>query len=253
MTRALRLLGVTAVLVLLAGLLGVGPASAGETEPDPMFGAPAVGECYDLTLKQAYDHASPKAAVDCTGAETMFVTAVGEVPASFDWTTVDWDKKLPASLVRQLGATCDPATKKLLGTDVRRALTLYESYWFAPNESEIAAGARWFSCSVALTTSKKLLDLPAAGPAKISSSIPNALARCAKAVKGGFANVACSSSHQFRTTFAKLTKGKLTDKSLLKAAKRTCPRHVSTREWLYRGDWVSTTSFVVACSSKTRR
>ncbi|GAA4707639.1 septum formation family protein [Nocardioides conyzicola] len=251
MTRALRCLGVTAVLVLLAGLLGVGPASAGETDPDPLAGAPAVGACYDLTLKQAYGHSSPKPAVECTGDETMFVTAVGEVPASFDWADVNW-KKFPAAMSRKLTTTCDPATKKLLGTPTRRALTLWDSYWFAPNKREIAAGARWFSCSVALTSSTKLLDLPAAGPAKITGSIPDAVARCAKAVKGGFAAVACSASHQYRTTFSKVVRGKATDKSVLKAANRTCPRHVVSREWLYRTSWVTRTTFVLACSNKTR-
>ena len=72
MTRALR-------------LLGIGTASAGETVPDPMSGAPAVGACYDLTYKQAGGDSTSEATVDCGGKHTLIVGAVGQLPESFDW------------------------------------------------------------------------------------------------------------------------------------------------------------------------
>lgn len=256
MTRVLRALGLAAVLALLAGLLGVGTAAADDTEPEPLAGAPAVGACYDLTLKQAYGHFSPEAAGTCARRSTMIVTAVAELPESFDWTTVDWEAKLPAPVVAAIGATCDPAATQLVGSATRRAYTLYEGYWFAPTEEQIAAGARWLSCELALTESTRLLPLPAAGPTKVGRRIPDGIARCAKAVKavkGGYAAVACSRAHQWRTTYAKQVSGKLNDRTALRAARRTCPRHMESATWLYRTDWVSPTAFVVACSDKTRR
>jgi hypothetical protein len=253
MTRELRILGLAAVLALISGLLAVGTATAGEAVPDPMLGAPAVGACYDLTLKQANGHAAPESTVACSGRHTMAVTAVGTIPASADWATLDWDKKFPTALSRAIDATCDPAVRKLIGSEARRALTLYEDFFFAPTEAEIASGARWFSCEVVLKAPTALLPLPKGQPAKLGASIPDQVARCAKAVKGGYVNVVCSRAHQWRATYAKKIRGKPTDKTLLRAAKRTCPRHVTSKRWLYYGQYISRTAFVVGCSSRTKR
>jgi hypothetical protein len=254
MNRTLRALGATAALVLVAGLLGTGSAVAGETTSDPMGGAPAVGACYDLTLKQANLHAAPARPVPCSGRHTMVVTAVGTIPASVDWATLDLDKRYPAALRRAIDSTCNPAVRKLLGSETRRALTLYQDYFFAPTEAEIEAGARWFSCEVVLRAGNALLPMPQGQPAKLGRTIPDQVARCAKAVKSEYVSVACSRAHQWRATYTKAVRGKLTDKTLLRAAERTCPRHVTSKRWLYYGQYSSRAkTFIVGCSDKTRR
>lgn len=253
MTRALRALGIIAVLTLVTALLGTGSASAGDTEPDPLAGAPAVGDCYDLTIRQAYGHSSPEQPVSCAGRHTMVVTAVGTIPSSIDWATFDWDKKFPAALSRALDDVCDPAVRKLLGTDTARALTLYEDYFFSPAAADVEAGARWFSCEVAVQASTKLLPFPKGQPAKVGASTPDSVRRCAKNAKGSFTTVPCSQPHQWRSTFAKLVHRKLTENTMRAAAKKTCPRRVSSERWLYFANYVSTSSFVIGCTSETRR
>jgi hypothetical protein len=253
MSRVLRTLGVLAVLTLVAGLLGMGATTAVAADPDPLAGAPAAGACYALSLKQAYRPVSPEAPVACRGRHTMVVTAVGRIPASLDWTTVDFAKRLPLALVRAINATCNPAARRLIGPDRARSMTLYQDYWFAPSTSEVAAGARWFSCLVALTETTKLVPLPKGLPTKLGRRVPNKIARCAKTTKAGFPTVACTRPHQWRTAFAKVVHAPLTNKSYLRAARRTCPKHVTGRTWLYAVDPVSLSSFVVSCSIKNRR
>lgn len=249
MLRAPRALGVITAALLAGSLLGA-PALA--ADPDPNAGNPGAGACYDLTLKQAYESSSPEAPVSCGGRHTMVVTAIGELPASVDWATVDWDD-LPDALGREIDATCAPAAAKVLGPHPRRAKSLYRVYWFAPTEAEVEAGARWFSCLVAPTTSAKLLPIPDGHPRKLKAKIPNGLARCAKKVKGGFATVACSSPHGWRTTYTRAVSGKATDKNALKAARRFCPKHTRSDDWLYTTDYINAKVFVLGCSDKTKR
>ncbi|WP_028644014.1 septum formation family protein [Nocardioides sp. URHA0020] len=252
MRLAPRTLGITAVLALIVALLSLGSAAAEDTPADPLAGAPAVRACYDLTYKQAYAHDTNEATVPCGHRHTMVVTAVGKAPASIDWATLDWDKQLPAALVNAINRTCDPATTKLLGTPRKRALTLYDQYWFAPSKEDVAAGAHWFSCLVALTESTRLLPIPSGQPKKIGRKIPKRIAHCARTARTSYPTVACSRPHRWRAVYAKPIRGRLTDKRALAAAKRTCPRHVSSEEWLYFTTWVSTKKFIIGCSTKTR-
>lgn len=247
MSRVLRALGVVAVLSVICGLLAAGSAVA--ADPDPMAGAPEVGACYDLTLTQVYGVSSPEAPVGCGSRHTVVVSAVGQLPDSLDWTTID-PSHLPAALVRAVNSTCDPAIKTLVGSPTRRALSLYTSFWFAPTDADIAAGARWFSCEVVLAESRALVPLTAGQPSKVGRSVAKKVARCANA-KGNY--VACAKRHQWRTTYATTVAAKPTDRQVLRAAMRICPRHVSSRTWRYGSPIREGRSFVLICMSQTRR
>lgn len=244
-----RVLGVLAALLLVAGPLSSGSATADDL--DPTAGAPQAGACYDLTLAQVYEHSAPEAPVDCAAKHTLAVTAVGQVPDSFDWATVDW-KHLPKSVGRAVYETCSSSVDKLVGSPVRRSRTLYEWFWFAPTDTEIAAGARWFSCSIGLDTSMGLIPIPSGQPAKRGKTIPDSVAHCVKRSKGGYLVVACSRAHQWRATYTKLVHRKPTKRNVRVAAMSACPRHMSRRDWLYSTYVFSQKSFVLRCEDKTR-
>ena len=248
MSRVLRALGVVAVLSVICGLIAAGSAVA--ADPDPMAGAPEVGACYDLTVKQAYAFSSPEAPVDCGSRHTVAVSAVGQLPDSLDWASVD-RTQLPAALVKAVNSTCDPAIAALVGSPTRRALSLYTNFWFAPSDADIAAGARWFSCEVALAESHSLRPLASGQPGKLGRPVAKKVARCGDS-KGNY--VVCTKRHQWRTTYATKVTAKPTDRQILRAAVRICPRHVSSRAWRY-GSPIRNgrTSFVLICMSQTRR
>jgi len=248
MTRALRLLGVTAVLALLAGLLGIGTASAGETVPDPMSGAPAVGACYDLTYKQAGGDSTSEATVDCSGKHTLIVGAVGQLPESFDWD--DSSERYTYS-----NKICKPFWHKyyVIGKP-SSYLTLLYGVWLAPTQAQRDAGARWISCEVGIATDGVLLPLPKGGPAKATKKPASSIARCADA---RYRVTPCSKKHAWRATYAFGVTAKGKDKAvaskLEKAAARTCPRKVSSETWLRSFRPIDENRYAIACFSKTRR
>src|SRR6476661_2442799 len=217
MSRMLRALGVVAILSVICGLLAAGSAVA--ADPDPMAGAPEVGACYDLTIKQAYEFASPKAPVECATRHTVVVTAVGTLPSSLDWATID-RSHLPAALVSAVDKTCDPSVATLVGAPTRRALSLYTGYWFAPTDADIAAGARWFSCELALAETTRLVPLSAGQPSKVGRPVAKKVGRCGDA-RGNY--VLCSRTHRWRATFATTVDAKPSGKRIAAAAVRICP------------------------------
>jgi hypothetical protein len=252
MTHRPRAWGVIASLALLASLFSTGSASAGETEPDPMTGAPAVGDCYDITYKQAYGHAIAERTVDCSRRHTLAVVGVGTVPDSVDLASIDWDKPMPEALGRAMDKVCTPGTNRTLGTSkTARALSLYSQgyWWFTPTDAQVAAGARWFSCEVGIDDGRKLLPLPDGQPTRLTKPVDSDVARCAD-TRGDF--VVCSKRHAWRATTAFLVNKKLTEKSQ-KAAVGKCARRVSSREWRWSTIPTEVRQFAVACFSKTSR
>ena len=66
MTRCRVLIAAAAALVASA----LAPAPVGAQEADPMLGAPAVGQCYDLGADELAAAAYTEAPVDCAGTHT---------------------------------------------------------------------------------------------------------------------------------------------------------------------------------------
>lgn len=243
-------LGLSALLVLAGLFVGSTPATAdGARLADPMAGAPAVGDCYDLTFEQGYEHTISESTVPCTRKHTMRVVQVAQLPASVDMTDAD---AVSAAGPR----ACETSTRAYFGKDPRRSyLTLLSAWFFAPSEAQIDAGARWVSCEIAITASSKLLPLPKGAVPKATAKKPaNSIARC---VSRKNTYVPCASAHVLRATYAFTTTAKGNDKAkataIAKAANRTCPRKVKRWPSVYSGLPLTKTKAVVACYTKTTR
>lgn len=253
-SAAARLLGLgLSTLLVVAGLLvSSTPATAdGARLVDPMAGAPAVGDCYDVSYKQGYEHSIAEKTVDCDRAHTMRVVAVGQLPDSVSWTDTE-------AVYKAVRKTCDPAWLKITGKEPVTYLTLWSSWWFAPTEAQQDSGARWFSCEVALAAGEKLVDLPRGTLPRAKKKAADSVARC---VSRSNTYVACSSPHVYRAAHAFITTAKGSDKAkakaVAKAAGRTCPRKVARWTGVYSGKPVSQEKnekkVVVACYKKTTR
>jgi hypothetical protein len=246
--RIISTVAAAAAVVLLVSGLFAGAATAGESETDPMLGAPAVGDCYDLTYKQASEESTREATVDCSRKHTLLVGAVGQVPESFDWEDSADNYKYSHKI-------CDPFWKKYYDlTEPRSYLTLLRGNWFTPTEAQRDNGARWISCEIGLDTDGKLLPLPAGGPATMTRKPVDSIARCADA---RYRVTPCSKAHAWRATYAFGVKAKGSDKAvgakLEKAAKRTCSRHASSATWLRSIRYIGNSRYAIACFSKTKR
>jgi hypothetical protein len=245
MSRALRTFGVIAILALLASLFSAGSASAGEDTTDPMAGAPAVGDCYDLTYKQMYAHTVPEDPVDCASTHTAVVATVGKLPSGVTWNSPE--KKTTAAVNKQ----CTRAvTARIGGNPVLIMLSAYSWMWYAPTQAEEDAGARWFSCLVIAPEDKALTDLPAPLP-KASKHLPDELSKCFVGRK--YLRTTCADRHDWRMSYSVLVHQKLTEKNLDRASQRYCRSHVSSRGWLRSAFSVTPRSFVLGCASETRR
>ncbi len=239
--RTLRVLAAAAALVLAGSSVVAAPAQAGQ-DPAATAGAPKVGSCVDMTLKQAIAESYTGAAVSCSAAHTGLVTAVGSLPSGLDWSSSSTEIK---DLVN---ARCLSAAQKLVGPNVlQHYRSQYTRFWFRPTASQRDAGARWFSCVLAISEDSTLAELPRR-LVQLSNHLPDSVARC---VTSTYDYTTCADSHTWRSTHAFYVRGTLTKKSLDRAAGAVCPRFVTGRNWL-RSAWdISGPRFIVGCYTKT--
>jgi hypothetical protein len=247
-SRALRAaIGALALVITTSAL-----SYAGDTDdrPDPTAGAPAVGACYDITYRQASQHAIPEKTVSCRKRHAGLVAAVGRLPAGFDWTYIDPDESLSDRLNEKITGTCERATAKILGTDqVARFRSLYYRWSYRPTDAQVEDGARWFSCVIVLAEASKLLPLGRHQLRHLTNPPPSSVARCANR-RGRY--VVCAHTHAWRASWAAVVHEPLTDRRLKATVRNNCPRHVSSRSWLYASKPLTARSFVYACFAKTR-
>ena len=241
-----RLVAVAAALAATALLPATlsAPATAG-TAADPMAGAPAVGDCFDITLAQAGKFANPEDPVKCSNDHTSVVMRVGELPSRLDW---DSPKD---ELTKLASRVCLDAFDDKFGYDTLRYYrSQYQWFWFAPTTAERDAGARWFDCEISIRDDRGLIDLPRTLP-RLTKKLPNVVARC---VTSKYAFTNCADTHEWRSSYAFYATGRATERNINAAANRVCPRHVTTpRRWL-RSAWdVPGKRFIVGCYSHTRR
>lgn len=244
-----RLTGLTlAVVLAFAGLL-VGTTTASADESDPMLGAPAVGGCYNLSLKEAYQPSTSKATVDCAKKHTLLVGAVDEIPASVDW-------KDDEALWKHAQRICNPFWNKQMTTSyVTRYYTLLQPIWLMPTKAQQADGARWISCMAGVSTGTAFVPTTTATLPKASKKPADAIARCADKK---YRTVPCSKQHSWRASFVFTAKAKGNDKAvhaaIERAAVRRCPSKVASKRWLYSYRSAATkTSYVVACLAETTK
>lgn len=242
-----------ATVALLATTL-TGPASTAAapstTAADPLAGAPAVGQCSDMSRRELQRNSFTEAPVDCAGPNTAEVVAVPVLPDGVSYKRI-------GRITRIAIKACMPVIEDRLGTStLRLRMTAYSLGFFLPTKAQQAAGARWLRCDLIRYGGRRLLALPdtlAVG----TFPFPDVAARCLVGKKR--ATTACSERHTYRATSAFKVRAKRfpSREGWLRLASRTCPRGVSTPRsfwatWSSRDAW-KTGDRAVVCYSRTRR
>lgn len=231
---------------LTIGLLAAVP-TPGAVAADPLLGAPPVGECYDVPGKTAYDE--PTAGADpvaCSSEHTLWVVGVGQVPKGVPM------KSGNSRFDKHASKVCDPAVKRALGDrGLRYSRSAYNAFRFVPSKEQQAEGARWVSCVVGLMNAGgTLVRNKVAKPLKVTGKFPSSLQICGNA---RYSYTTCATKHVYRSTHAFYVEGKATDRRYYAAAQKVCPRHVSSKQFMYGRRVVYPTRFIVVCFTKTSR
>ncbi len=212
--RAVRVLVAALVAVLVAGLLLAGctgttveptgsatsaeassatPTATPTVPPDP-GPTPKVGQCHDLSFRQAVAVVGRTEPVACRRKHTAQTYFVGrlrlETPAGRT-RRVDSD-----AAQRQARDTCTSRLPRHLGVvPIELRLKMAQAVWFTPSPKHADAGARWFRCDVvAVAAPRQLLQLP---PQTKGWGETPAIAMCATAAPGtkAFRRVGCGAKH----------------------------------------------------------
>jgi hypothetical protein len=245
-------MGVAAAVV--AALFTTTPAQAGQSRAGTaMTGAPTVGTCSTMTAAQAGAKTDASTAVRCKKAHTAWVAGVVKLPAALDWSTAS-----AKDLFRVVATKCAPDVLKSLGPDSwpRADNTAYDYVWFRPTKSDLAAGARWLSCTIVLEHGKKLADLPKRNPPFVPKGTHHdTIARC---LTKTVLTTPCSGAHAWRATgtFTLDVAKRPAVKSLNKTATRKCLPHVD-RHTFYRFTYKDPVTWAagdhtVVCYTKTK-
>jgi hypothetical protein len=239
-------LSVALTALLSAAFTGAVVPSAGAA--DPLYQAPAVGQCFDMSAAELAGASYVEAAVDCAAEHTSQVIAVAQVPDGMSYEG--------NAIVRFALETCLPSERNLLGTSqLGLRLTAYNLGYFGPTAEQQAAGARWLRCDLVLYAGSRLAPLP--GRLKVGKyPFSNKVARC---LAGRDFNVTvCAKKHTFRATAAIKIDAKRfpSDQAWRGIGERRCRSAVSSRS--YRFGWPSKAAWkagdrVLICYSQTRR
>lgn len=243
MTRRLGA-GVAVVALLTAALAGVAPASSAA---DPMFQAPAVGQCFDMSADELAAASYVEAPVGCAAQHTSVTIAV--VPLLDDLT---YESR---GLERFALESCFPAQREVLGTSMTgMRLTAYTVGYFGPTPEQLAAGARWLRCDLVLGDASAPQPLPAR--LEVGRRAPTSVSRCL-AGRDHHLTV-CSSTHTYRATAALKVRTERfpSEKAWQRLGTQRCRGAVSTR--VFRFGWPSKVAWkagdhTLLCYSKTRR
>ena len=244
-------LGIAGVLALLLGTVLTGPSAGASTAADPLAGAPAVGQCSDMSMRELRQETYAEAPVDCAGAHTAEVVAVATMPDG-----VGYGVK-PAKLLRIAIRACRPAVQQRVGaSSLALRLTAYEVGYFLPTKAQRAAGARWLRCDVTLRGGKRLVPLPASLEVG-SFPFSRAVSRCLGGRK--LLVTSCSQRHSYRSTAAMKVRGKRypSRDAWLRIGGRHCPSAVRTPRdyrftWSSKAAWQTGDKSLV-CYSRSRR
>jgi hypothetical protein len=255
--RTCRVALVATLLVLLAGCSDDSPgptAYVGERatsgalpEPDPLAGAPALGNCYPMTrtAAAAVTHEGPD--VDCSEPHTSMTYHVGRFASGSDVSDAD---------VAASGCTENLAEGVGLGRkDLRSSILTY--IWFEPSTEQWRAGARWYRCDViAQVPGGPLKPLPESTPF-FPSGVPDGYFRCMQERGEQGVPVTCDKAHRYR--WAGTFEGKGAERpgqaKLLAQAEDHCYSITGTSSWWVTwpsaGAWASGNR-TMDCFKRTR-
>ena len=232
--------------VLAATLLGTAAPSTAEEAPDPDAGAPAVDECFDVTLEQGLAKTLIEEPVACSTRHTFRVTEVPHLPDSVAWT----DER---SARAAMAAGCLAVSDRVLGAKpLTKARTLYQTFMFRPTQEQVDGGARWYTCGLTLWEPTRLFPLPDPLP-RLARQMPDSVERCIGPRGRGF--VPCAQRHTFRAVHAFSTKAAGSDRKVeriaLARAQRGC-RHTG-RTGRHTWSRTSPSKIIITCFRKTAR
>jgi hypothetical protein len=244
MTRRLGLSAAVAALVAATLTTVTAPASAA----DPTFGAPAVGQCFDMNVEELAAASYVEAPVDCAGTHTARTIAVAQLPDDLAYGST-------GKLTRFALETCFPAQRKVLRTSLLgMRMSAYNVGYFLPTAEQQAAGARWLRCDLVLGGAS-LEPLPA----KVALGkfpFKKSVSRCLTG--GDFVLTVCSSRHSFRASAAIKVKASKypSEKAWQRIGTQRCRSAVTSRS--YRFGWPSKAAWkagdrALICYSKSRR
>jgi hypothetical protein len=247
MPRRLGLSAAVAALVA-AAVTSVNAGTVTASAADPSYGAPAVGQCFDMSADELAGASYVEAPVDCAAAHTARTIAVAQLPADLAYAST-------GKLTRFALETCLPAQRKALGTSLlRMRMSAYNVGYFLPTVEQRAAGARWLRCDLVLGGAS-LEPLPAKlelGRLPYEKSVSRCL------TGRDFQLTVCSSRHAFRATAAmKVTASRFpSEKVWQRLGTRRCRSVVTSRS--YRFGWPSKAAWkagdrALVCYSKSRR
>jgi hypothetical protein len=244
MIRRRGLSAAVAALVAATVTTGTVPASAA----DPTYGAPAVGQCFDMDVEELAADSYVEAPVDCAGVHTARTIAVAQLPDDLAYGST-------GRLTRFALETCFPAQRKALGTSLLgMRMSAYNVGYFLPTAEQQAAGARWLRCDLVLG-GVSLEPLPA----KVAlGKLPyrKSVSRCLTG--RDFVLTVCSRPHAFRATAAMKVKASRypSEKAWKRIGDQRCRSAVTSRS--YRFGWPSKAAWkagdrALICYSKSRR
>lgn len=216
--RAVALVALVGSLLPAASALVV-PSPA--TAADPMFEAPAVGACYDVSYRQAQRELTlDSAPVDCAGRHTMRVVQTPTLPGRLSW------ESPRAKVYAAAHEMCTRAARKAVGASRTSIyLTLYTPFYFFPDRLQRDAGARWVNCLVGLTDEDGMVPLPAGELPRATRQPADSVAWC---LTRRIRVVSCTARHSYRATRVFLVRAKGTPKQRSKvgmaAGSRRCGR-----------------------------
>jgi Septum formation len=138
------------VVVLALALAGCSLLPTSTATPSPAAAAkPAIGLCWNATIKQADEWAEWKgdAARACTASHTLYTYQIGTITGetSSTWAASGDPSSLSAGVQAKAEDACN-ITKLLPHQKWNQQLI--QQYFFVPTEAQWKAGARWVRCDV---------------------------------------------------------------------------------------------------------
>jgi hypothetical protein len=241
---------------LAAGLLTTLLASNAPSEANgsaSASGTPKVGECRQITLKQAAAQSNTTQPIPCSKQHDVRTIVVKDLPAG-----MTWDNLTTAQIGRLSITQCYPGFRKALGqNDKVRDRTLYTYYFFEPTKAQRDQGANWIRCDLGLWHRTTLGPLPTDKvPALTSSQLPNQVARCAAGADTALKYAVCSTPHRYRAVGAfTVAKNKFPGKkALVQIGRSRCPSIVGHHRyffsWMPKAYWNLVHDRTVVCYSQ---
>ena len=208
-----RALSRAVIVVAVAGgalVVTTGPSAAEPTTPQ-------VGECHDLTWKQALQPSDTAAAVPCDQEHTTQTVAIKHYDNP-KWNDVGW-------LIRKASPACLRGATAAVGSSKIMSMSAYEFFFFVPTKAEREEGADWLRCDLGIEARKQLIQLPETlKPRRLP--LANRYLKC---INRRNDYVPCSQPHRFRAKASVTLAGSYPSKARAAKAAGKCRPKVGAR------------------------